>query len=90
MYIVERIRKMDDFHGSVGLTIGNFEGFHRGHREIITTLITQSRRHGLYTAVITFKEHPLKILRGTEPEQLSLPHEKLVKLRKAGIDLLFT
>jgi riboflavin kinase/FMN adenylyltransferase len=79
---------MNDFHGSVGLTIGNFEGFHRGHREIVQTLIVQSRQRGLHAAVITFKEHPLKMLRGTEPERLSLPHEKLVNLKKAGVDLL--
>lgn len=88
MYIVEHIRRMNDFHGNVGLTIGNFEGFHRGHREIVQTLLSQSRRRGLDAAVITFKEHPLKLLRGVEPERLSLPHEKLVNLRKAGVDLL--
>lgn len=88
MYIVERIKRLNDFYGKVGLTIGNFEGFHRGHREIVRTLVAQSRRRGLKTAAITFKEHPLKMLRGSEPERLSLPHEKLVTLAKMGIDLL--
>lgn len=89
MYIVERIKRLNDFHGKVGLTIGNFEGFHRGHREIVQTLLSQSGHRGLRTAVITFKEHPLKMLRGVEPERLTLPHEKLVNLRNAGVDLLF-
>ncbi len=88
MYIVERIKKMYEFHGRVGLTIGNFEGFHRGHREIVRTLQARSLSRGLKTAVITFKEHPLKLLHGVEPERLTLPHEKLVYLQKAGVDLL--
>jgi riboflavin kinase/FMN adenylyltransferase len=89
LHIVEHIRKINDFHGKLGLTIGNFEGFHRGHREIITTLLEQSLSRGLHPAVITFKEHPLRMLRGFEPERLSLPHEKLVNLKKAGVFLLF-
>jgi riboflavin kinase/FMN adenylyltransferase len=80
---------MNDFHGKLGLTIGNFEGFHRGHREIVQTLLSECGDRMLRTAVITFKEHPLKLLRGVEPERLSLPHEKLVNLRNTGIDLLF-
>jgi FAD synthase len=88
VHIVERIKKINGFHGRVGLTIGNFEGFHLGHREIITTLHAQSKSRGFQSAVITFKEHPLKILRGFEPERLSLPHEKLVNLKSAGVDLL--
>jgi len=89
VYILERVRRVDPFYGKTGLTIGNFEGFHRGHREIIKTLASRSRRSGLYVGAITFKEHPLKVIRGFEPERLTLPHEKLTLLREAGIDLLF-
>jgi riboflavin kinase/FMN adenylyltransferase len=88
VYIVEQIKKMYQFYGRVGLTIGNFEGFHRGHREIVRTLLSRSLSCGLKTAVITFKEHPLKLLYGMEPERLTLPNEKLVYLRNAGVDLL--
>jgi len=89
VYILERLRRVDPFYGKTGLTIGNFEGFHRGHREIIRTLASRSRRSGLYVGAITFQEHPLKVIRGFEPERLTLPHEKLTLLREAGIDLLF-
>lgn len=89
MYILERIKKIDRFFGKVGLTVGNFEGFHRGHREIIRTLVSSSRSRGLSAAAVTFKEHPLKELHGIEPERLTLPHEKVVNLCDAGIDLLF-
>jgi riboflavin kinase/FMN adenylyltransferase len=88
VYIVEAMKRLDRFYGNVGLTIGNFEGFHRGHREIIGTLAAESRDRGLQVAVITFKEHPLKMLRGNEPERLTLPNEKILRLRKEKVDLL--
>ena len=89
MYINELIKKVDGFYGKIGLTIGNFEGHHRGHAEILGSLVNESRKRGLYSAVITFKEHPLKILRGVDPEKLWTPCEKIVSFKKAGIDLLF-
>ena len=73
MYISERIKRVDRFYGKIGLTIGNFEGHHRGHVEILGSLVKESRKRGLYSAVITFKEHPLKILGGVDPEKLWAP-----------------
>ncbi len=88
MYISERIKRVDRFYGKIGLTIGNFEGHHRGHAEILGSLVNESRKRGLYSAVITFKEHPLKILGGVDPEKLWAPCEKIYSFKKAGIDLL--
>lgn len=89
MYIVERIRKVDPFFGSLGLTIGNFDGFHLGHREILRLLSHECRRRGLYSAVITFKEHPLKLIRGEAPKYLGPRAEKIRWFQKLGVDILF-
>ena len=88
MYIIECIKKVDRFFGRIGLTIGNYEGFHRGHTAIIQTLVEETRKRGLFSAVITFKQHPLKVLGNSEPEKLWAPPDKLGSFKKEGIDLL--
>jgi riboflavin kinase/FMN adenylyltransferase len=88
LYIVERIKRVERFYGKIGLAIGNFEGHHRGHVEILRSLVSESRKRGLLTAVITFKEHPLKVLAGVEPERLWAPCEKIHSFKETGIDLL--
>jgi riboflavin kinase/FMN adenylyltransferase len=86
--IIERIKRIDRFYGNLGLAIGQFEGHHRGHVEILGSLVNESRKRGLLSAVITFKEHPLKVLAGVEPEKLWTPCEKIHSFKEAGIDLL--
>ncbi len=88
MRILEGIKNIENFSGRTGLTIGNFEGFHRGHQSIINTLIEESGKRGLYTAVLTFKEHPLKVLQNREPEKLAVLSDKIFQFRDRGIDLL--
>lgn len=73
----------------IALTVGNFEGFHRGHLKIIKTLIAESRKRGLFSSVITFKKHPMTVIFGIEPEKLIAPSEKIEFFQKEGIDLLF-
>lgn len=88
MYIIESIKRVDDFFDRIGLTIGNFEGFHRGHLKILNTLISESKRRGLFPSVLTFREHPLKVLKGEEPEKLQAPGDKIEELRREGIEFL--
>jgi len=88
VYIIERLAKLQSFSGKVGLSIGNFEGFHRGHTKIIQSLVHESQTRGLLSAVLTFKQHPMKVLNGMEPERLWAPADKLESFMNAGIDLL--
>jgi len=88
MYIVESIKKVDKYFGIVGITIGNFEGFHRGHQKILRTLKDGCKKRGLKSAVLTFKTHPLKIIRGFEPERLWSHNDKIKTFIGEGIDFL--
>ncbi len=44
------------------ITIGNFDGVHRGHVELLSTLKKQSTRLGIPSVVVTFEPHPLAVL----------------------------
>ncbi len=83
---LHNIRKLAK--GSV-LTIGVFDGVHRGHRAIIRKVTERASRSGLNSVVVTFDPHPLKVLRpgSNVPSLISLEHRiKLIK--EFGVDIL--
>lgn len=88
MTIVESLKKMPKSKRGIALTIGNFEGYHIGHREIVGTLIDEAKKQNLLTCIITFKNHPLELLKGYEPERLWSRCDKIITFYREGIDLL--
>jgi riboflavin kinase / FMN adenylyltransferase len=55
------------------LTLGNFDGVHRGHRAVLTALIEAGHRLGLPSVAITFDPHPMAVLRPGEAPELIAP-----------------
>ncbi len=80
MKIVRSVEKLP-----YALTIGNFDGLHRGHQQLISAL----KKTGLRTAVLTFSNHPSEVLKSANPAPLlSTPEHKLRLLEQAGVDLV--
>ncbi|HYL70542.1 MAG TPA: riboflavin kinase [Candidatus Dormibacteraeota bacterium] len=71
----------------VGLTIGSYDGVHRGHRALLRRLQAEARRRSARTAAITFDPHPRCVVdpRGCPP-LLTTPSERADLLHGAGID----
>lgn len=70
-------------------TIGFFDGVHRGHRFLIDYLTKTAQAEGLRSMVITFDQHPRKVLRSDyQPQLLSTPQGKLSLLAKTGLDIV--
>ena len=68
-------------------TIGFFDGVHRGHQFLIRHLVETARQDGLASTVITFDEHPRKVLQSDyQPEMLSTLDSKLLLLSKTEVD----
>ena len=70
------------------VTIGNFDGVHRGHRSIIARLHKQAERSGGVPTVVTFDPHPQKVLHGGSPQVLSSFDKKAELLASVGIEKL--
>ena len=70
------------------VTIGNFDGFHLGHQRLVSSLVESARDEEVQSVVITFREHPLRVL---EPGRVPLPltslRQKLELLDRCGVDL---
>lgn len=81
--------------GPTVLTIGNFDGMHRGHQALLQRLrsvaATLDQRHGApqhQTGLVTFDPHPLAVLRPERTQTLlTTPQERLALAADLGIDL---
>ena len=55
------------------LTLGNFDGVHRGHRAVLNALVDAGSRLGLPAVAITFDPHPVAVLRPEQAPELVAP-----------------
>ncbi len=73
------------------LTIGSFDGVHRGHRAILRKLVAGAHAAGAPAAVLTFHPHPATVLRGRSgPFYLTTPAERAELLAGLGVDVVIT
>ena len=70
-----------------GVTIGVFDGVHRGHQHLIGVLLEFARREGLASVAVTFNPHPRTVLRpGTALTYLTSLEERVELLQGQGLD----
>lgn len=72
------------------LTIGVFDGIHRGHREIIQKLTAGAHANQAPAALLTFEPHPASVLSGQEIKCLTTPEERADLLAALGMDIVIT
>jgi riboflavin kinase/FMN adenylyltransferase len=69
------------------LTIGNFDGVHRGHQALLQLLVQQARTRALPATVLTFEPHPREFFAPeSAPPRLSRLREKLELMAECGVD----
>lgn len=72
------------------LTIGVFDGVHRGHREIIHKLVRDAHMNNAPAVVLTFEPHPASVLTGREIRCLTTSDERADLLFSLGVDTVIT
>ncbi len=78
-------------HG-VALTIGNFDGVHRGHQAMLALLTSEARHRGVPACVMTFEPHPRDHFAAkagkpeSAPARVALLRDKLAELQRCGIE----
>lgn len=74
------------------LTIGNFDGVHRGHQAMLALLRSEARHRRLPSCVLTFEPHPRDFFAEragkpeTAPRRISTLRDKLAEIERCGID----
>lgn len=61
MQIFRGLKNIPDDIANCAVTIGNFDGVHLGHHQIINNVIKKAQESGLKSAIVTFAEHPIKL-----------------------------
>jgi riboflavin kinase/FMN adenylyltransferase len=71
------------------VTIGVFDGVHRGHQQTIGRTVERARAAGVPSVVLTFDPHPIEVLRpGSHPPMLTGPRLKAELLEALGVDVM--
>jgi riboflavin kinase/FMN adenylyltransferase len=71
------------------VTIGVFDGVHRGHQQIISHTVERARAAGLASVLVTFDPHPSEVVRpGSHPAILTESSRKAELIEALGVDVL--
>ena len=85
MKILENLQEIN-FIGSA-VTIGYFDGVHKGHSALLSRLVSQAKERGLESVVVTFSTHPREALHANYiPKLITLNEERYKLLEKQGVD----
>lgn len=76
----------------LAVTIGNFDGVHRGHQVLLARACQAADERGLTPAALTFDPHPASVFRGIEPSayRITTAAERAALLRRFGMKCVFT
>ncbi|HSU08906.1 MAG TPA: adenylyltransferase/cytidyltransferase family protein, partial [Pseudonocardia sp.] len=69
------------------VTVGVFDGVHRGHQQLIGAAVAAGRERGLPTVLITFDPHPAEVVRpGSHPARLTSLPRRADLVAELGVD----
>ncbi len=89
MRVFRSLEAVPSLSRGTALAIGNFDGLHRGHREILHLLVTQARASGRPACVLTFSPHPERFFKSRPISMIQTLDQRLDGIAKEGIDLAF-
>lgn len=88
MQLIESLDQINGpFHNTV-ITIGNFDGVHKGHQALIQKVIEKAGEISGTSLALTFEPHPLRALGISSPPLITRHDQKMELLEQTGIDVV--
>ena len=88
MKLIENIDQINSPFKNAVITIGNFDGVHKGHQSLFRQVIEKAKQCNGTSVAMTFSPHPLKALGISGPALITRRDQKLELIEKCGIDVL--
>jgi riboflavin kinase / FMN adenylyltransferase len=86
MRLLEHTRDFKKYARESVVTIGVFDGVHRGHQAIISQCVADARKRRVPSVALTFERNPREVVCGESPCVITAPHRKLEVLESLGLD----
>ncbi len=87
MEFFDGLEPVPDGWGPSVVTVGKFDGVHRGHRAVLAQLVEVARERSLSAAVVTFDRHPLALLNpAVAPSSVVSVQQQRELLERSGVD----
>ncbi len=79
-----------DIKKPTSIALGNFDGVHKGHQELMRRAVAAGKEKGLTSAVFTFSNHPRNLIAGEDVvKNILYPEEKQRIIESMGVEVLF-
>jgi len=74
---------------NTAIALGNFDGFHIGHQELIQTMISKSKELGIKSSLLLFKSHTKAIIDNNRPKMITNNEQKFKIAKDLGVDIIY-
>ncbi len=74
---------------NTAVALGNFDGIHIGHQELIKTMVVNAREIDLRSSLLLFKNHTKETLNKNSPKCITSIDQKLALAKKLGVELIY-
>lgn len=88
MTIIKSLDEVINVENTV-VTIGNFDGIHKGHIKLIKEAVKESKTKNYKSVVFTFENHPMRYFRADSIKHIITNEEKVKIFKDLGVDIVF-
>jgi riboflavin kinase/FMN adenylyltransferase len=89
MKVFHSLEERPAFPEGTAVAIGNFDGLHLGHQEILRFLVDKAQERKLVSLVLTFSPHPERVLGGSRTAMIQTLEQRLAGIRASGVKAVF-